>query len=74
MVQHAQQQYGTVLRVAFADHWLIVCASRNPTSPHQTSGLVSNKLGQRFGDGPGVDLGGFWRGLRVVEGGWLTIG
>ena len=53
---------------------LIVYASRNPTSPHQTSGLVSSKLGQRFGDGPGVDLGGFWGGLGAVESGWATIG
>ena len=52
----------------------IVCASRNPTSPHQTSGLVSSRLGQRFGDGSGVDLGGFWGGLGVVEGDWMVIG
>ena len=52
----------------------IVCASRNPTSPHRTSVLVSSKLGQRFGAGSGVDLGGFWDGLGVVEGGWLAIG
>ena len=53
---------------------LIVCASRNPTSPHQTSGLVSSKLGQRFGDASGMDLGGFWGGLGVVEGGWVSNG
>ena len=43
-------------------------------SPHQTSGLVSSKLGQSFGGRSGVDLGRFWGGLGVVEGGWVSIG